>query len=171
MRTSADADVLAGIGRPVQARQVRGEVADAYVPWTQQVWNNLWDLVKDTIKDTMKPRILFSNVASASWRRGGVITLESTVGRTNEKFLYGLRISNSKINPVKLQIVGVLFQGKKLSSEMTPGSSQNWSFESDEIPGEARSIFEFQIPQWETFGPTRFPVAILVPKTALEEEQ
>ena len=50
VHTSAQADILAGIGNPCRARQVRGEQADAYVSWTQEIWRGVWDLAKGAIQ-------------------------------------------------------------------------------------------------------------------------
>lgn len=163
MHTTAHADVLAGVGTPCKARQVRGEKADAYVPWAHHLWRAIWPFVKKIAKDTV------SYSTSVTWQGEQTLGIKTSVELANPLFRYELSISNSKANPVAGQIRGLAYGDEKLLFELPPGSTKGWIFGSHELPGEAKAIIEFQIPRWRDFGFTHFPLPVLVPDGALLE--
>lgn len=159
--TTANADVLAGMGSPCRARQVRGEQADAYVTWPGDILNaliSIWPFIKDVLKDGS-----FTQSSSITWEDSVSIQIQSMVRLGNPSFHYELTISNQKQVPVLAQIEGLMHitEGKRF--DIHPGNSRRWAFASQLPPAETLAIFEYQVPGWEQFGYTRFPIAVLVP--------
>lgn len=161
LRTTANADAFAG-KRPFTARAVRGEEADAYVPWVgsiPRILKGLWPLLKGVLIPGGSAATLSASIA---WEGSSSLDITSSVRLSNPHFLFSYDVVNRKDTPIRC-VVRSINSAAPRQFEVRPEERESWAVESSGVPAEAIEFFEYQVPGWENLGWTRFPVAFLVP--------
>lgn len=163
MATTADADVLAGLGTACKARSVRGEQADAYIPWASGVpglFRSVWPLLKHVLVPGGAAAVLS---ASMAWGAHESIEIMSSVHLINPQLKFEYSVVNRKDVMINGLVDGV-DELVRRRFEIPPGQSENWTFESSRCPAETTASIEYQVPGWENLGATRLPICMLVPE-------
>ena len=164
MQTTADADVLAGAAVPVRTRQVAGEQADAYVPWTSSIRGSaksIWDLVKGVLTAgsavTLGSGMLVENEE--------VVSTQSSLRISDRLFAYECSVRNHTDSTIRGNVSELFRPNEKVEFVIEPRGNKNWNIHSDVAPGEVFGALEYGMDSAESNLMSRLPVALLVPAT------